>query len=274
MIYLWKKLVEPEWLNAHEELLEARAPAGVAVISTPGRKRLQIEIACRSRNIARQLVTEFGGRAKRLRRDWLKRIVSEQKSKPLKIGTRLVILRSRQRQEAVRFPYRLIIPAGTAFGTGEHVTTAMALRLLEQLTHSWRPGWSLVDLGTGSGILALAGKRFGAKKVLAIDSDPGALFTARENARLNKIDNIEFRTADARSSTLPKNIDIVTANLFSELLTEILPKLKRSRWLILSGVLREQEKQLVRATRRHKIDIVKSCRRGKWIAILAQQKRI
>src|SRR6059058_3564674 len=64
--------------------------------------------------------------------------------------------------------------------------------------------------------------------------------------------------------------EIITSNLFSELLIEILPKLKRVQWLILSGILREQEARLVRALNRNGIAIAEMRRRGKWIATLAQ----
>jgi ribosomal protein L11 methyltransferase len=132
-----------------------------------------------------------------------------------------------------------------------------------------KPGWSLVDLGTGSGILALAAKRFGAEQVRAIDNDPRAIATARENARINKIDHIHFRVGDVRHWKFPRRIDIVTANLFSDLLIEVLPKLKPARHLILSGVLRDQEEDLVGALKRCKIEITRVRRRGKWIAVLA-----
>jgi ribosomal protein L11 methyltransferase len=157
----------------------------------------------------------------------------------------------------------------------------MSLRLLERYTRSWavqagslhspEKEWTLLDLGTGSGILALAAARFGAKRVIAIDDDPVAIATARENARRNKLDNIEFRVADVRQWPFPPRIEVITANLFSELLTEILPKLKRAQRLILSGILRDQEAQLVRALKRNGIVIMEMRRRGKWIAILAQQ---
>src|SRR4029077_14721011 len=94
------------------------------------------------------------------------------------------------RPESVRshnLPASLVIPAGVAFGTGEHATTAMSLRLLEQLTRGWRAGWSLVDLGTGSGILALAAKKLGAGEVVGIDIDAIAISTARSNSCVNKL---------------------------------------------------------------------------------------
>jgi ribosomal protein L11 methyltransferase len=127
----------------------------------------------------------------------------------------------------------------------------------------------IVDLGTGSGILALAGKRFGATRVIGIDNDPVAISTAKENARLNRISDAEFRVGDARRCKFPGKIDIVAANLFSRLLIEILPRLKRARWLILSGILREQERDVTGALKRNKIDILQLRRRGKWVAILA-----
>jgi len=154
----------------------------------------------------------------------------------------------------------------------------MSLRLLEKLTRNWKPGWSIVDLGTGSGILALAAKRFEATRVIGIDSDPTAISTAKENARANKVHDVNFRVGDVRRCKLGKSrlrgtsygeVDVVTANLFSELLIEILPKLKAARWLILSGVLREQERDVTRALKRNKIDILQLHRRGKWVAILA-----
>jgi len=268
-MYLWRRLAAARWLIANEELLRSRVRDRLAVIERPGWKRALLEVACQSRKQARDLVKEFDGRMERLPLDWLERLRKE-KCKPLRIGKRLVIMRAKEKREAGSFPYRLVLPAGTAFGTGEHATTAMSLRLLEQVTRGWTSGWSLVDLGSGTGILALAAKCFGAKSVIGIDVDPVAIATAKENARLNKVDDLDFHLAAVRRWNFPRKIDIVTANLFSELLIEVLPKLKRSRWLILSGVLRGQEKELVRALRRNKIDIVQVRRRGKWVAILGR----
>jgi ribosomal protein L11 methyltransferase len=270
-MYLWRKVAAPGWLNANEARLQGRAPGQLAVIAKPGGKRLQMEIACESRPQARHLLRDFGGRIEKLPRNWWKRLERDGKSKPLKIGKRLLILRAPSTKRLASGELKtLIIPASIAFGTGEHATTAMSLLLLEQLTSRWRAGWSLVDLGTGSGILALAGKCFGTKRVLAVDLDPTAISTAKTNARLNKIDKVDFQLGDLRRWKPARKIDIVTANLFSEILIQILPKLRRSNWLILSGVLRAQEKEFVRTLRRSKIEIVEVRRRGKWVAVLAK----
>jgi len=217
---------------------------------------------------------EFGGRAEKWPRDWLKRFADIHKSKAPKVGKRLLIydvpgtLVSRVSRH--KHGSHILIPASSAFGTGGHATTAMSLRLLERLTRKWDKGWSLADLGTGSGILILAAKRFGAGRVTGIEIDPKAISIARENARLNKIKNVDFRLGDLSKWKLIGTRDVVAANLYSELLIKVLPKPKRCTWLILSGVLRSQENEFLRVLRRNKIKIVNAKRRGKWVAVLAK----
>src|SRR5437868_10712924 len=264
-MYLWRRLASQKWWNDSEKELRAIAGNELTIIERPGRKQLQLEVASSSRTELQSLATQFRGQVEKLPADWQKRFSRKQKTKPLRIGQRLTVVRSRKNRLSTK---ELIIPTGAAFGTGEHETTAMSLRLLEKLTRNWKPGWSIVDLGTGSGILALAAKRFEATRVIGIDNDPTAIATARENARLNKINSVEFRVGDVRRWKSSKRVDIVTANLFSELLIKILPKLRVARWAILSGILRIQEPDVTRALRRHKIDILQVRRRGKWVAIL------
>src|SRR6476646_10128224 len=281
-MFVWRKRASAVWLAANGAALHEISGQRLAIISRPDRKAAIAEIAGSNRRDLEKIRSRFGGTIERLPRDWLKEFSRSQKSEPIKIGNRLTIYRSVTSKKRSRNKNRsLLIPAGAAFGTGEHATTAMSLRLLEQTTRAWgaqaaslhspEREWTLLDLGTGSGILALAAARFGAKRVIAIDDDPVAITTARANARRNKLDNIDFRVADVRRWPFSPRIEIITANLFSELLIEILPKLKRAQRLILSGILRDQEAQLVRALKRNGIAIVETRRRGKWIAILAQQ---
>jgi ribosomal protein L11 methyltransferase len=274
-MHLWRKMTDRRWLRLHENILQARSRGRLVIISRPERKRLQLEVACTSRDVSRKLIAEFGGRTEKWRRDWLKRFADRRGSKPLRIGKRLLISNvggnpafrlARDKDRA-----HILVPASAAFGTGEHATTAMSLRLLERLTRAWTDGWSLGDLGTGSGILALAAKCFGAGRVTGIDNDPKAISIAKANARLNRIDNVDFCLADLRKWNPTEVTDVVAANLYSELLIEILPKLKRCNWLILSGVLRRQEDKLVRVLRRNNIEIVNVKRRGKWVAVLASR---
>jgi ribosomal protein L11 methyltransferase len=250
-MYLWRRRATPEWWAVHEKTLGERFGRGVAVIEQPNRKTLQIEITCESP----KELKEFGGNARKLPRDWLKRFVPQEKTKPIRVNGR-----------------QLNIPAGAAFGTGEHATTSMSLTMLKQML---RTGDSAVDLGTGSGILALAAAMLGAKRVVAIDNDPIAIRTARENARRNDILGVRFVLGDARRVITAGQFDVLTANLFSELLIEALPNwlpfLNEDARVILSGILRDQERAVVRSLRANDFRVLKIRRRGKWIAILSSR---
>ena len=273
-MYLWRKLATPAWWAANEEALRLDAGAALAVIEQAGRKLPCLEAASESRRTAERLARRYGGRVEQLPLDWLERYRREQRGTPLRIGTRLVITNSEGSSGNGRSRngrrHRLFIPAGAAFGTGQHATTSMSLRFLEEITRGWKRGWSMVDLGTGSGILALAALRLGAGNALGIDVDPVAISTARANARQNKIQGVKFQAGDVRRWRLQGVADVIVANLFSELLIEILSKLKRARWLVLSGVLREQEIELFQALSRSGFESVKVRRRGRWIAVLAR----
>jgi ribosomal protein L11 methyltransferase len=266
------------WLKAHEDLLQGRAHGQLVVVRRPGRKRVKLEIICRSRSDSSALLNEFGGRIEALPRNWLERIARGD-TNPIKIGRRLMIVRPDALRPAHSTahtikPALLVIPASAAFGTGEHVTTAMSLRFLEQLTRCWNPGWSLADLGTGTGILALAAKRFGAGRVTGIDNDPTAISMAKSNARLNKIRGVSFELGDVHRWNSIRETDVITANLYSDLLIEILPKISASSWLILSGILRSQEAELFRALQWNHLDIISIKRRGKWMAFLTRSGRL
>ena len=275
-MYLWRKRAEVQWFKAHEDLLEDRADGQLVVVRKPARKRLEMEIVCRSRGDSSALLKEFGGRVEALPRNWLKRFARAD-SKPIKIAKRLVVsnvggtLASRLSRHTGRS--HIVIPASLAFGTGEHATTAMSLRLLEQLTRCWNPGWSLADLGSGSGILALAAKHFGAGQVIGIDNDPAAISVAKSNARLNKIHGVTFQLGDVLKWNPTQKNDVITANLYSDLLIEILPKLRGGGWLILSGILRSQRNELLAALQRSHFEEISIKQRGKWIAILARRDR-
>jgi ribosomal protein L11 methyltransferase len=273
-VYLWRKRAELHWVKAHEGLLQALAFDQLVIVRKPGRKRLDLEIACRSRSDSSALLKEFGGRIEALPRNWLERFMRGD-SKPIKIGKRLIISSVRgtlvSRLSRHKGRRHIIIPASLAFGTGEHATTAMSLRFLEELTRCWNPDWSLVDLGTGSGILALAAKCFGAGQVIGIDNDPAAISVAKSNARLNKIRGATFQLGDVHKWNSAQKTDVITANLYSDLLIKILPKLRGGAWLILSGILRSQQDELVHALHRNDIDVIRIKRRGKWVAILARR---
>jgi len=166
---------------------------------------------------------------------WMKRF------KPIRIGRRFLIVPpwSSERVSARSNRIVLIVKPARAFGTGHHATTAGVLRALERL-FAERRFQSALDVGTGSGILAIAMKRLGAQTVSAIDSDPEALENARENAKLNQL-GAELEFSSAPLNALRRRYDLIAANILAPTLIEMAPTLtrllRRDGRLILSGIL-------------------------------------
>ena len=272
-MYIWRKRVTPDWLRLRSENLSARFGAALAIVEEPGKRQIALQVSCPTARQARSLVLEFGGQAEKLPRDWLRDFAKRAQTRPLRIGSRLIVRSAPDQTGAAHGARTIIIPAEAAFGTGEHATTAMCLRLLERQTRRRPSGWSMLDAGTGSGILAIAGRCLGAARVLAIDNDPRACAIAKRNARANGIRQIEFQTGDVLKVKPAKKFDVITANLFSEILIAALPGWSRclapGGFLILSGILRTQEKTVVSALRRNGFAVQEARRRGKWVALLA-----
>ncbi len=273
-MYIWRKRVGPGWLRDGIEPLTRRVGHALAVVERAGSTRVLLEVCCQTKKEAQDLVREFGGRMEKLRPDWLQHFTKQARLKPLQVGSRLAILSAPARRSAAK--PTLVIPAETAFGTGHHATTAMCLRLLEEITRGLAPGWAMLDAGTGSGILAMAGKCFGAGRVLAIENDPLACAIARRNARANGARQIKFYTRDVLKQKLTGKFEIITANLFSEILISAFPiwsrHLASGGHLIVSGILRSQEREVVHALQGHNFSAAEIRRRGKWIALGCRKK--
>jgi ribosomal protein L11 methyltransferase len=130
----------------------------------------------------------------------------------------------------------VVIDPGQAFGTGAHATTRLVLELLLEIGID-DTGGPLVDLGTGSGVLAVAAAKLGYAPVTAVDHDPASVAAARENAAANDV-VLEIARVDLRREAIPA-APTVLANLVSPLLIELAPRLPDPlpRRLIVSGVL-------------------------------------
>ncbi|HEV2840340.1 MAG TPA: 50S ribosomal protein L11 methyltransferase, partial [Chthoniobacterales bacterium] len=207
-MHIWRKRAGARWLRVHGEDMARRFGGALALVERPGSEGALLEISCRTKKRANELVREFGGTVEKLRPDWLERFAKQAQGKPLRIGSRLMILSAPARQSVAA--QTLVIPAEAAFGTGHHATTAMCLRLLEGVTRRLAPGWRMLDAGTGSGILAIAGDFFGAERVLAIDNDPLACATAKRNVRANRARHVELRTGDVLKQKHAGKFDVIT----------------------------------------------------------------
>lgn len=193
--------------------------------------------------------------------------------KPLRVGSRLLIVPTWE--DATSLPGDLVlrIDPGMAFGTGGHETTRLCLELLEKVMdiapQAVAP--SLLDLGTGSGILAMAASRLGAGRILALDIDPEAVEVARENLALNELaEKVECGTMPIES--LEEGFDIILANILAEELVRLAPdlamRLNPSGALILSGILAEKEDLVRRGFADQPLEYLETNRAGEWVAML------
>jgi ribosomal protein L11 methyltransferase len=127
----------------------------------------------------------------------------------------------------------IVVEPGRAFGTGSHATTRLCLELLLD-----RPRTSVIDLGCGSGVIAVAAAKLGFRPVVGVDADPDAVAAAMENARLNSVE-IAVSRADFLADELP-GADLVVANVTLESVEQVAPKLLANA-LITSGYLASEQ---------------------------------
>ncbi len=141
----------------------------------------------------------------------------------------------------LRRPLVVVIRPSMGFGTGHHATTRLCLSALQQVPVQGR---TVIDVGTGSGLLAIAASRLGASRVVAIDSDANAIHAAGENLTLNRGADVTLRAGDVRSGARGP-FDVVLANLTGALLQETTARLcdlaGPGAQLILSGFMRSEE---------------------------------
>ena len=169
----------------------------------------------------------------------------------------------------------ITIEPGMAFGTGTHATTRSCLEFIELV--AGRLGakkFSALDVGTGSGILAIALALLGAAEIRAIDNDPVALRVARDNLRANAVAR-RVRLSGVKLSALKEKFDVVAANLTAETIRELAGDLKKrvaaSGFLILSGILHQKAGAVARALSGG-FRVVKRKRSREWMTLLLQRK--
>jgi len=171
--------------------------------------------------------------------DWAARSQSNLRS--VRVGV-LVISPPWDRQ-----PDSIVIEPSMGFGTGHHATTRLCLAGLQRIDLRGR---SVIDVGTGSGVLAIAARRFGASGVLAIDDDPDAIAAAEANVKLNQESRIALEVADFRTAKMGR-FDLVIANLTGALLIASADRLESlaipNGRLILSGLMDHEEREVLRA---------------------------
>ncbi len=197
----------------------------------------------------------------------------ERSLKPLSIGRRFTIQPSWIARTGGNGRITILIDPKMSFGTGYHESTRLILSLMES---HMDPGVVMLDVGTGTGILAIAGIALGALSATATDIDEWALDNARENVRLN---NVESRVviADRSLSTFTVSaFGAVCANIMYTTIVEMLPDffriLRPSGKLFLSGLLDTQRADMLAALERCRFGLVAESQEHEWIALVARKK--
>lgn len=161
------------------------------------------------------------------------------------------------------------IDPGMAFGTGTHETTALCVEFLEKYV----PGKKkLLDIGCGSGILMLIGKRLGAEKVVGIDIDSNVKDVVIENFEKNNIkDNYEIIIGDLVED-INEKYDLVVSNILVDVLTELLENiektLEKGATIIFSGIIKDKEEEFLRKTKEHNLVEIDRNEKNNWVSLI------
>lgn len=173
----------------------------------------------------------------------------------------------------------IVMDPGQAFGTGLHESTQLALRLMEEAVERREDDvrhWRVLDVGTGSGILAIAATKLGAARVVGVDNDPEVIPIARDNCSRNGCPSVELFPGTIE--TVEEEFELVVANILLETHKQCLrsyrARLGPGAELVLSGLLRVQQAEMTTALREAGLEPVRVIEAGEWIAIAAREASV
>ncbi|MBQ9299484.1 MAG: 50S ribosomal protein L11 methyltransferase [Clostridia bacterium] len=191
--------------------------------------------------------------------------------KPFRAGKRLVIKPSWESWEEQPGDLIIELDPGMAFGTGTHETTAMCVEMIEKHYQSGR----VLDVGTGSGILAIAAARLGAKQVLGVDIDPMAVRVARENVEKNGLSHvIDIREGDLVAGLGDVKCAFAVANILADVIALLAAPLKNhlaeNAIFVCSGILKEREDDVRGVLEANGYRLFDRLQKGDWVALAAR----
>ncbi|NLD17620.1 MAG: 50S ribosomal protein L11 methyltransferase [Tissierellia bacterium] len=189
----------------------------------------------------------------------------------MEIGNKFTIKPTWEEYSNVDNRHVIEIDPGMAFGTGGHETTKMCLEHLEKYL---KPGDDVLDIGSGSGILAIASKFLGADVVIGTDLDEKAVEIAKENANLNNVE-VEFIVSNLFSN-VKNTADIIVSNIVAEVLVLLLEDidkyLKPGGYFISSGIIEERAKLVEDALIKNNFEIIEKTIDNQWVSIVGRLK--
>jgi len=194
----------------------------------------------------------------------------EKTIRPIEIGKSILIKPTWCTEQNTGNRIVIQIDPKMSFGTGYHETTRLMLRMLEKYAHSSQ---SVLDVGTGTGVLAIAAVKLGASRSAAVDTDPWSLENARENIELNGVAGQVSLSGDPLSHFKSAGWDLVAANLTLNtnilLLPEFLRILKKGGILLLSGMLATDRESILKSFKGTGLEFLEELTENEWIAIAA-----
>lgn len=192
---------------------------------------------------------------------------------PVKVSDRIVIKPTWEDYTAAVGEIIVEIDPGMAFGTGTHHTTVLCLRLLDELVTT---DSVVFDVGTGSGILAIAAAKLGASSVRAIDLDQVAVKTAHENILVNNVQHTVTAAAGDLLTGVTGQADIIVANIIADVIIQVLPdvpsRLKDNGILIASGIISDRLSDVTAAMLQHQLVVERVVEEGGWAAIACRKE--
>lgn len=191
---------------------------------------------------------------------------------PVKIGERIVIKPTWRTYEADPADLIIELDPGMAFGTGTHHTTAMCIGMLEEVVE---PGQVVFDVGTGSGILAIAAAKLGAASVSAIDLDAVAVKVAEENVAANKVEDVVSVSHGDLLTGVTGQADLIVANIIADIIIRVLPdvpgRLKDGGVFISGGIIAERLPDVTEAILACGLTPDKVMEEGGWVTVMARK---
>ena len=193
--------------------------------------------------------------------------------RPARIGERIVVKPGWEEYEPEEGDLVIEMDPGMAFGSGLHETTSMCIKALEKYT---REGAKVLDVGSGTGILAMAAVMLGAENALGIDIDDEAVRVGAENVARNGLeDRVSVRKGDLMAG-VDYDADVIVANLMADLVIKLAPaaaaQLKSGGIFITSGILDIKEEAVTEAVSQAGFDIIEVLADGEWRAVVAGRK--